>query len=140
MKRTAYTCIKCDGKGHLSYHLNVANGLCFACNGSGKTHALVAVRPEFDGATLYIGDGTSWGLSVYHLRQASRADQLENIARDIRGADYVNRMATIAMRIAILGCPRAAARARTYFDGAEFDGLVQAYEAALANPRRRVAA
>lgn len=29
-------CSKCSGTGHLNYHTNYANGVCFACNGTGK--------------------------------------------------------------------------------------------------------
>lgn len=29
-------CRKCGGTGHLSHYRHVANGVCFACDGSGK--------------------------------------------------------------------------------------------------------
>lgn len=32
-------CGKCYGNGFLNYHLNIADGICFACKGTGKIYA-----------------------------------------------------------------------------------------------------
>lgn len=49
IKKVKVTCDKCNGTGHLEYHANYVNGVCFACGGSGK----IVVRkndrkPTFD--------------------------------------------------------------------------------------------
>lgn len=123
------TCFKCHGKGILSFHTNIAGGRCFACGGTGVAKHRVAVRPVCDGSTLYVGDGTSRGLDVDLSVQHSRADQLEIIGDILRAsADMI----AVAMRIAVLGCPRAQARARAHFaDGEAFDSLVSQYTTAL---------
>ena len=35
-KKIRVTCDKCNGSGHLAYHSNYANGVCFPCAGTGK--------------------------------------------------------------------------------------------------------
>jgi len=48
-KKIKVTCDKCSGKGHLSYHMNVENGICFPCKGTGKILAYKNDRkPGFD--------------------------------------------------------------------------------------------
>jgi RecJ-like exonuclease len=40
-KPSTYACDRCGGKGHIDHWAHVANGVCFACGGSGK----LASRP-----------------------------------------------------------------------------------------------
>jgi hypothetical protein len=39
IKKIRITCDKCNGRGVLSYHAHVDNGVCYPCNGTGKVWA-----------------------------------------------------------------------------------------------------
>lgn len=76
-------CSKCDGRGKLTYHLHIADGVCFACKGSGsvavrapraqkprapdRNYACARVGFEFGGdrAILELKSGEQWALVAF---------------------------------------------------------------------------
>jgi hypothetical protein len=50
-KKTTYACGKCEGRGFLRSFSHIANGVCFACEGTGKVTVKDGFRKAFDWET-----------------------------------------------------------------------------------------
>lgn len=129
--RKTYTCSKCEGTGWLTYHLGVANGRCFQCDGTGRCSHRVAIRPYRDADSLYLGDGTTCAIML-EWADRPRAEQLAYLGRALAHESPV--MVDVTARLALLGDELAARRARAYFAGREeeFDAALSAFRKALA--------
>lgn len=69
-------CVKCNGSGNLPYHNHIANGVCFACNGTGKTEVVTCEK-------------YSWGCPVADLESMPKDMELEK-----RRIQYFTKMTT----------------------------------------------